>query len=58
MNRIKSIVQRFDWRVVAAMVALAFLLGVLNNLRVEDEQKVQWFGGPVVSAEMDEGEDV
>ncbi len=40
------------------MVALAIVLGVLNNLRVEDEQKVQWFGGPVVSAELDDGEDL
>ena len=41
----------FDLRVVAALVVLAVVLGVLNNLRVFDEQRVKWFGGPVVEAE-------
>lgn len=41
----------FDLRVLAALVALAVVLGVLNNLRVFEEQRVKWFGGPVVEAE-------
>ena len=41
----------FDVRVVLAIVLLAVVLGVLNNLRVYEEQRVNWFGGPVVAAE-------
>ena len=40
-----------DWRVVAGIVGLAAVLGVLNNLRVYEEQRVKWFGGPAVQAE-------
>ena len=41
----------FDVRVVLGIVLLAVGLGVLNNLRVYDEQRVKWFGGPVIEAE-------
>ena len=41
----------FDIRVVMGIVALAVVLGVLNNFRVYEEQRVKWFGGPVVSDE-------
>ncbi|MBR4615425.1 MAG: hypothetical protein IKO55_07450 [Kiritimatiellae bacterium] len=41
----------FDVRVVLAIVLLSVVLGVLNNLRVYEEQRVNWFGGPVVAAE-------
>ena len=41
----------FDVRVVLGIVLLAVVLGVLNNLRVYDEQRVQGFGGPVIEAE-------
>lgn len=40
----------FDWVVLAALVALSLIIGILNNLRVHEERKVKWFGGPVVSA--------
>lgn len=43
--------KHFDWWVVAGLVALAVLLGVANNLRVYDEQRVHWFGGPMVGME-------
>ena len=43
--------KHFNWLVVAGIVALAILLGVFNNLRVYEEQRVNWFGGPVVAAE-------
>lgn len=36
----------FDLAVVACIIALAVLLGILNNLRVSDERKVKWFGAP------------
>ena len=51
MQKLKDIMLSFDWRVLAGMVALAVVLGVLNNLRVYSEQRVHWFGGPVVQAE-------
>ncbi len=51
-----SIKSPIDLRVVAAIVALAVALGVINNLRVYDEQRVHWFGGPCVSAGEMEGD--
>ena len=38
---------------VTCVVALAILLGVLNNLRVADERKVLWFGAPTDSADLE-----
>ena len=38
---------KFDFAVLAFIVALAVILGVLNNLRVADERRVKWFGAPV-----------
>ena len=43
----------FDFRVVLGIVVLAVALGILNNLRVYEEQRVKWFGGPVVAAEQE-----
>ena len=37
---------QFNLVVLAGILALAVLLGVLNNLRVSDERKAKWFGGP------------
>lgn len=47
----KKLFDRFDWRVVAGALALAVVLGILNNLRVYDEQRVKWLGGAVAGAE-------
>ena len=35
---------RFNPAVLAALVALAVVLGILNNLRVYEEQRIPWFG--------------
>lgn len=43
--------RHFNWWVVAGVVVLAVVLGILNNLRVYEEQRVDWFGGPVVGEE-------
>ncbi len=43
----------FNWMVLAIMVAVAVLLGLLNNLRVDDEKRVEWFGGSVATVEED-----
>ena len=45
---------RFNLVVLAAMVLLSILLGALNNLRVDEEKSVDWFGAPNIS----DGEDV
>ena len=45
----------FNWMALAIMVAAAIMLGILNNLRVDDEKKVEWFGGSV-AADDDDGE--
>ncbi len=42
-----------DFRVVLGIVLLAVILGVLNNLRVYEEQRVKWFGGSVVAVEQE-----
>ena len=31
--------------VIAGMMFFALMLGILNNLRVFEEQRVPWFGG-------------
>ena len=46
-----NILKELDWRVIAGAVALAFLLGILNNMRVYEEQRVEWFGAPAVDVE-------
>ena len=38
--------RHFDVAVVACIIALAVILGILNNLRVADERKAKWFGAP------------
>jgi len=35
---------RFNIVVLAALVVLAVVLGIVNNLRVYEEQRVPWFG--------------
>ena len=41
----------YNWYVLAGIVVLSVILGIVNNMRVYEEQRVNWFGGPVVSAE-------
>ena len=36
---------RFNLAVLSGIVLLAVILGVVNNLRVYEEQRVPWFGG-------------
>ena len=40
----------FSIPVLAGMLVLAVVLGILNNLRVDEEKRVHWLGGPVVAA--------
>ena len=42
----KSLWRYFDFAVVAFILALAVILGALNNLRVAEERKVKWFDAP------------
>ena len=43
----RNVMMHFDWRVVLGLLVVAVILGALNNLRVFEEQRVEWFGGPV-----------
>ena len=43
---IKKLCRAYNLAVLASILALAVLLGVLNNLRVADERKVKWFEAP------------
>lgn len=47
----KVLLGHFNWWVLAGIVVAAIALGICNNLRVYEEQRVNWFGGPVVAAE-------
>ncbi len=47
---IKKLCRAYNLAVLASILALAVLLGVLNNLRVADERKVKWFGAPAARA--------
>lgn len=40
--------------IIIAIVALAVVLGVLNNLRVREEQRVPWSGCSAPVEEVDE----
>ena len=55
---IKKLWRHIDIMVVVDIVVLAVLLGIVNNLRVADEQKVKWFGGPTERIGMQAAEDV
>ena len=45
--------KHFNLTLVLCIVALAVLLGVLNNLRVADERKVGWFAAPADSVDFE-----
>lgn len=42
----RSVWRHFNIAVVACILALAALLGILNNLRVAVERRVKWFDAP------------
>ena len=44
---------RFNLVVLATMVLLSVVLGVLNNLCMDEEKRVDWFDAPSISAEED-----
>ncbi len=43
---LKRVRRRFDLALVVYIIALAIVLGALNNLRVANERKVKWFDSP------------
>lgn len=50
--------RHFDFVVVACILALAILLGALNNLRVAGERKVKWFDAPASLDDQETTEEV
>ena len=51
VNSLTRQLANYNWYVLAGIVVLSVALGALNNLRVYEEQRVNWFGGPVIAAE-------
>ena len=47
----------YNLAVLAGILALAVLLGILNNLRVADERKVKWFETPDVWTDQNAAEE-
>ena len=47
----------YNLAVLASILALAVLLGILNNLRVADERKVKWFETPEVWTDQNAAEE-
>ena len=47
MKRLWAFLRGLDWRVLLAVPVLAVLLGVANNLRVSEGQRVRWSGESV-----------
>ena len=47
MNRIWTFLRGLDWRVLFAVPVLSALLGVANNWRVSEDQRVRWSGEPI-----------
>ena len=44
MNRILNLLRSLDWRVLFAVPVLSVLLGVANNMRLPEDQRVRWSG--------------
>ena len=56
MLRISKEIFGFNLIALAVMLVLSLLLGVLNNLRVDEEKQVPWFGDREASAGAEEEE--
>lgn len=50
MKRIWTFLRSLDWRVLFAVPVLSVLLGVANNLRVSEDQRVRWSGERLADA--------
>ena len=48
---VRRLWREYNLAVLASILALAVLLGALNNLRVADERKAKWFGAPTIRAD-------
>ena len=54
---VKKLCRAYNLAVLAGILALAVLLGILNNLRVADERKVKWFETPEVQSDQNAAEE-
>ena len=54
---VKQLCRAYNLAVLASILALAVLLGILNNLRVADERKVKWFETPEVWTDQNAAEE-
>lgn len=54
----KRLWRHLDFFVLASILVLAILLGVLNNLRVVGERRVNWFGAPAILDDLETTEEI
>ncbi len=45
MNRLREVLSGLDWRVLAGLLILSVVLGIANNFRVYEEQRLPFFAG-------------
>lgn len=43
MSKLRKLVRCVDWRVLAALLVAAVVLGIANNFRVYEEQRLSLF---------------
>ena len=45
MSRLRKLLPDIDWRVLAALLIAAVIIGIANNFRVYEEQRLSLFSG-------------
>jgi hypothetical protein len=50
-QKLVILLEHFNWVILVALLALSIGLGLANNLRVDDEKRVNWLGGSVSSSD-------
>ena len=59
MKSIWIFLRSLDWRVLFAVPVLSVLLGVVNNLRTPEDQRVRWSGErPTITIEAEDEVDI
>ena len=51
-QKLVILLEHFNWVILVALLALSIGLGLANNLRVDDEKRVNWLGGSVSSSDV------
>lgn len=51
---IKSLIDKNSLHYYLLLIVISFVLGLLNNVIVDDEQSVSWFGGQEILEKPDD----